>query len=99
MDAVNSYQRMRKNISGLDKDLQAGFAQSKSATYRELAELLVQADRLGEAEQVLDLLKEQELKEVVRGAATGSAAKVEPLKLTAAQQMAQSELATAGKDG
>ena len=48
-----------------------------------LAELLVQADRLGEAEQVLDLLKEQELKEVVRGAADDAAAKVEPLKLTA----------------
>jgi len=35
-----------------------------SATYRQLAELLVQSDRLGEAEQALDLLKEEELKEV-----------------------------------
>ncbi len=69
MDAVNCYQQMRKNISGLGKDVQASFAQSKSSTYRQLAELLVQTDRLGEAEQVLDLLKEQELKEVVRGAA------------------------------
>lgn len=93
MDAVNSYQQMRKNISGLDKDIQAGFAKSKSTAYRELAELLVQSDRLGEAEQVLDLLKEQELKEVVRGAANGAAAKVEPIKLTAAHQNAQSELA------
>jgi len=33
----------------LDKDVQAGFAKSKSASYRELAELLVQTDRLGEA--------------------------------------------------
>jgi CHAT domain-containing protein len=96
-DAVNSYQKMRKNISGLDKDLQVGFAQSKSATYRVLAELLVQNDRLGEAEQVLDLLKEQELKEVVRGAAGNSETKVEPLKLTAVQQKAQSELATGEK--
>ena len=94
--AVNSYQRIRKNISGLDKDLQSGFSQAKSATYRSLAELLVQADRLGEAEQVLDLLKEQELKEVVRGAGS-SEAKVEPLKLTSAQQTAQSELATPEK--
>jgi CHAT domain-containing protein len=94
--AVNSYQRIRKNISGLDKELQSGFSQAKSATYRALAELLVQADRLGEAEQVLDLLKEQELKEVVRGA-DSSGAKVEPLKLTSAQQTAQSELATPEK--
>jgi len=97
MDAVNSYQQIRKNISGLDKGVQAGFAKSKSATYRKLAELLVQTDRLGEAEQVLDLLKEQELKEVVRGAAEDAAAKVEPLKLTPAQQKAQSELVAPAK--
>ncbi|HEV3218529.1 MAG TPA: tetratricopeptide repeat protein [Candidatus Acidoferrales bacterium] len=93
MESVNSFQQIRKNISGLDKELQAGFAKSKSATYRELAELLVQTDHLGEAERVLDLLKEQELKEVVRGAADDAAAKVEPLKLTPAQQKAQTELA------
>ncbi len=92
IDAVNSYQQIRKNISGMDKDLRAGFAQSKSATYRILAELLVQANRLGEAEQVLDLLKEQELKEVVRGAAGNPEAKVEPLKLSPAQQTAQNQL-------
>ena len=97
MDAVNSYQQIRRNISGLDKDLQAGFAQSKSVTYRVLAELLVHADRLGEAEQVLDLLKEQELKEVLQGAADNPEAKAEPLKLTSTQQQAQSELATPEK--
>jgi CHAT domain-containing protein len=92
LDAVNSYQQIRKNISGLDKDLQAGFAQSRASTYRILAELLVQTGRLGEAEQVLDLLKEQELKDVVRGASENAEAKVEPLKLSAAQQEAQTEL-------
>jgi tetratricopeptide (TPR) repeat protein len=97
MDAVNCYQRMRKNISGLGKDVQASFAHSKSSTYRQLAELLVQTDRLGEAEQVLDLLKEQELKEVVRGAAPDSAAKLEPLKLTVVQKKAQNELAAPEK--
>jgi CHAT domain-containing protein len=92
INAVNSFQQIRKNISGLDKDLQAGFVKSKSETYRILAELLVQAGRLGEAEQVLDLLKEQELKEVVRGAADNSQAKVEPLKMSEAQQKAQSDI-------
>jgi CHAT domain-containing protein/dienelactone hydrolase len=96
-EAVNSYQQIRKNISGLEEDLQTGFAKSKSATYRMLAELLVQADRLGEAEQVLDLLKEQELQEVVRGATASAEAKVEPLKLTGAQQQAESGLAAAEK--
>jgi CHAT domain-containing protein len=97
MDAVNSYQQIRRNISELDKYLQAGFVQSKSATYRILAELLVQADRLGEAEQVLDLLKEQELKEVVRGAAGSPLAKVEPLKLSPTQLTAHNELGTPQK--
>ena len=98
MAAVNSYQQIRKNISALDKEIQAGFTQSKSATYRILAELLLQSDRLSEAEQVLDLLKEQELNEVVRGASDNPAAKVEPLKLSAVQQKAQSELATPEKE-
>ncbi len=98
-NAVNFYQQIRKNISGLEKEDQSSFTKSKSATYRELAELLVQTGRLGEAEQVLDLLKEQELKEVVRGAADDPSAKVEPLKLTAAQQTAQTELATPEKTG
>ncbi len=91
-DAVNSYQQIRKNISDLDKDLQNQFAQSKSATYRILAELLVETDRLAEAEHVLDLLKEQELKEVVRGAAENAETRSEPLKLTGAQQEAESKL-------
>jgi len=90
-EAVNSYQQIRRNISRLDKDIQSGFAQSKSGAYRVLAELLIEAGRLGEAEQVLDLLKEQELKDLVHGA-PDSPAKLEPLKLTAAQQKAESEL-------
>ena len=92
-EAVNAYQQIRQNISGLDKDLQAGFAQSKAQTYRILAELLIEAGRLGEAEQILDMLKEQELKDVVRGASSGAAAQIEPLKLTTAQLKAQSTLA------
>ncbi|MGA2418800.1 MAG: tetratricopeptide repeat protein [Candidatus Acidiferrum sp.] len=96
-DAVNSFQQIRKNISGLDEELQAGFAQAKSGTYRQLAELLVESDRLGEAERVLDLLKEQELKEVVRGAGDNPAAKTAPLPLSSAQTEAQTELAAPEK--
>jgi hypothetical protein len=69
MEAVNSYQQIRKNITGLDKQLQAGYAKSKSNTYRTLAELLVVQNRLADAEHVLDLVKDAELNETVRGAA------------------------------
>ncbi len=92
LEAVNSYQSIRKNITGLDKALQAGFAQSKSGAYRTLAELLVEAGHLGDAEQILDLLKEQELKDLVPGSAPGAGAAIEPLKLSAAQQKVESML-------
>ena len=91
-EAVNSYQSIRKNIVGMDKSLQAGFAQSKSGTYRTLAELLVEAGRLGDAERILDLLKEQELKDLVPGSAPGAAAAIEPLKPSPVQQKIESLL-------
>jgi CHAT domain-containing protein/uncharacterized protein HemY len=92
LDAVNSYQQIRKNIAGLEKEVQAGFVQSKSGVYRMLAELLIEAGRLGEAEQILDLLKEQELKDLVAGAAQNSGAGFEPIALSPAQQKAENAL-------
>ncbi len=92
LDAVNSYQQIRKNISGLDKEVQSGFVQSKSQVYRMLAELLIQAGRLGEAEEILDLLKEQELKDLVAGANANTGAGFETIALSAAQQKAEDAL-------
>lgn len=89
LDAVNSYQQIRKNISGLDKELQSGFVQSKSQVYRMLAELLIEAGRLGEAGQILDLLKEQELRDLVPGAAQNAGAGFAPVALSPAQQKAE----------
>lgn len=91
-EAVNSYQQIRANIAGLEKDMQAAFAESKAETYRILAELLIQQNRLGEAEQILDLLKEQELKGVVRTTTLDSVARQEGVKLTQAQQTVEAEL-------
>ena len=94
MDAVNSFQQIRKDISGLARDLQASFAKSKSETYRTLAELLVQTNRLTEAEHVLDLLKDAEFKETVRAAADDPAARTDPLSLTEAERGAEAGIAT-----
>ena len=90
--AVNSYEQIRKNISGLVKEVQAGFAQSKAQSYRSLAELLIETGRLGQAEQILDLVKEQEFKDLVTGAASTAAPSAESLKLSPAQQQAESQL-------
>jgi len=89
IDAVNSYQQIRKNMNGLDRGLQAGFAQSKSPTYRELAELLVTDNRLVEAEHVLDMLKDAEFEETVRGAADDPASKADPLPLSDVHRIAE----------
>jgi CHAT domain-containing protein/tetratricopeptide (TPR) repeat protein len=64
--AVNTYQTIRGEIRGLDKDLQQGFLKSKEGVYRALADLLIAEGRLPEAEQVLRMLKEEELFEFVR---------------------------------
>jgi CHAT domain-containing protein/tetratricopeptide (TPR) repeat protein len=93
MEAVNNYQQIRKNITGLDKQLQAGYAKSKSDTYRALAELLVVQNRLPDAEHVLDLVKDAELNETVRGAADNPNAKTAPLPLSDADRAAESALA------
>ncbi|MGB7137712.1 MAG: tetratricopeptide repeat protein [Acidobacteriaceae bacterium] len=90
-ESVNHYQQIRRNISGLDQSAQVQFVESKAQTYRILAELLMQTNRLSDAEQVLDLLKEEELREVVVGVVPESRAA--PLLLTAAEQQVEKDLA------
>jgi tetratricopeptide (TPR) repeat protein len=64
--AVNVYQAIRGDIQTLDKALQQSFLSSKTGTYRALADLLIIAGRLPEAQQVLDLLKAEEYFDFVR---------------------------------
>lgn len=59
--AVNAIQRQRGALTPLEPKLQDSFLTSKEEVYRDLADLLVQAGRLGEAQQVVDLLKAEEL--------------------------------------
>lgn len=59
--AVNTLQQMRGNLSGSSSDTQTTFVDAVAPIYRQLAELLVNAGRLGEAQQILAMLKEQEL--------------------------------------
>ena len=65
--AVNLLQQVRGNIQGLDKELQSSFLASKGDYYHDLADLLIDQGRLPEAEQVLDLLKQQEYRDYTRG--------------------------------
>src|ERR1022692_4840968 len=67
--AVNQYQDLRRNIQGLDQQLQRSYLATVTKTYRSLADLLIAQGRLSEAEQILSLLKEQEYFDYVRRAA------------------------------
>jgi len=86
--AVNLLQQVRGNIQGLDKTLEMSFLASKTDYYHDLADLLITQNRLPEAEQVLDLLKQQEYSDYTRGAAADT---LSPLTLTPAEQQAEDE--------
>lgn len=85
---VDLLQDVRGQIQGLDPALQKSFLSTKTDYYRDLAVLLIAQGRLPEAQQVLDLLKEQEYSDYVRGEAANT---LQPLALTPAEQQAKAE--------
>lgn len=64
--AVNIYQSHRERISGIGTEELRSYTRSISGSYNALARLLVDQGRLAEAQQVLDMLKEDELFEFIR---------------------------------
>ena len=64
--AVNMFQQIRVNMQGIGEDLQKSYLGSHSATYRELADTLIVQGRIPEAQQVLDLLKNEEYLDFIR---------------------------------
>ncbi|NJN37655.1 MAG: CHAT domain-containing protein [Acaryochloridaceae cyanobacterium CSU_3_4] len=64
--SVNIRESLRNDIRGLPKEIQQTYTQSVASAYRTLADLLLEQDRVLEAQQVLDLLKVQELEDYLR---------------------------------
>jgi CHAT domain-containing protein len=64
--AVNIYQSQREQISRIGASELQSYTGSISSTYRKLASLLSEQKRLPEAEQVLDMLEENELFDFIR---------------------------------
>ncbi len=64
--AVNKYQALRKNIKTLDQSAQQNYLSTVEKTYRRLAETLIASGRIIEAEQVLGLLKSEEIFDYLR---------------------------------
>jgi CHAT domain-containing protein len=61
--SVMIYETLRQDIRKLPQETQKIYTKTVEGTYRYLADLLIQQNRLLEAQQVLDLLKLQEIKE------------------------------------
>ena len=61
--SVNVRETIRQDIRTLDRSLQESYTQTVAGTYRTLADLLLSQGRVLEAQQVLELLKIQELRD------------------------------------
>ena len=58
--SVNSYQILRSNVQGLNKNTQQIFLKSIEGIYRRLADALIKQQRYAEAQQVLNAFKDQQ---------------------------------------
>ncbi len=65
--SVNIIQDLRGSIATLSKSQQKSFLLPRTQVYRHLAGLLIDQDRLAEAQQILTMLKEEEFSDYVRG--------------------------------
>jgi CHAT domain-containing protein/tetratricopeptide (TPR) repeat protein len=64
--SVNLRESIRKDIRELSKEEQKSYLSTVEKDYRALADLLLKQDRILEAQQVLDLLKVQELSDYLK---------------------------------
>lgn len=64
--AVNRFQQVRADLRSLDDGVQRAYVGARAQVYRELADILIADGRLPEAQQVVDLLKEQEFFDFIR---------------------------------
>jgi CHAT domain-containing protein/Tfp pilus assembly protein PilF len=84
--AVNEIQQLRANIQGLEKETRQSFLKSKEKTYRDLTDLLITQGRLPEAQEVLDLLKNEEYFEFIRRDDKNISSSTAPVNLTKSEE-------------
>jgi len=93
--AVNLLQEVRGNMKGLDKGLQSTFVASKAAFYHDLADLLIDQGRLPEAQEIIDLMKQEQLNEFTRDETKEA---TRPASLSAEEQKLEDAYEGATKD-
>lgn len=78
--AVTTYESIRADNAELPPDLMESFSRNFAYTYRSLADLLARQGRILEAQQVLELLKVEELREFTRATYTSDSILYDPLE-------------------
>jgi len=73
-ESVNVREVIRSDNQGLSRELQESYTSTIAGTYRSLADLLLSQGRILEAQQVLELLKIQEIKDYTRSRDVGDRA-------------------------
>jgi CHAT domain-containing protein len=76
--AVGTIQAMRASLASIDPELQQSFLEDKRNAYVRLADLLIAAGRLAEGQEVLAMLKQEELFDFQRRAADTDPRKLVP---------------------
>ncbi len=69
--SVSTYEAIRQDLRVLPNEQQESYTKTVANTYRKLADLLLKQDRVLEAQQILDLLKVQELNDYLRNVRGG----------------------------
>ena len=64
--SVNTYESIRKDSTGLSKEEKQSYLNTIAKTYRNLADLLLKQGRILEAQQVLELIKVEEIRAYTR---------------------------------
>jgi CHAT domain-containing protein len=95
--AVAVLQRLRGGLAAFDAESRRGFVASRAWPYRFLADRLIAAGRIGEAQRVMAMLKEQEFVDFVRRDASADTAPT-PLPLTELEAGASRRYASLGAD-
>jgi len=84
-ESVNSIQQERSDLKLLPDFVQEDFASENRPAFQELSELLIESGRLSEAQVVLQMLKEDELYQIVRRASV-SDPRVTRIELTLSEK-------------
>jgi CHAT domain-containing protein len=91
-ESVNLIESIRSDLRSLPKEQQESYTKTVADTYRHLADLLITQGRIAEAQQVLELLKTQELNDFTKG--TRAAAQLADVPLNQTEQKLREQYGT-----